>query len=775
MHTLREIKNALLRGEYIINQDDVRMMNQLAMDYISPYMYVLDLGEIQDLLEISNILYNNTCAVILPLDDGIYDAVVTKYNAQTGGMAPVGAPPVDIKNIYEMTKERNLEDEDYVIAPDVDLTESFLYYNDLSRSEPFDINDIFDPRVPVEYTSLNKIKKDTKHTYPELVGTLNKCKFVLINDARKAGRDENDDDVSIFEQYLASTYNIASSFAVQATGSPKVGMIAELKYDGVSVEIEVEGDTIVSAISRGDTANDIASDYTPIFGGKKFHRAKNIPKETRFGIKCEAIITNTNMRIMEEYFHKSYKNPRVAIIGILGSSDARKYRDLITLVPICTSGLQFADPVQEVNFLNKYYSSGVAMKYAYLYGEYYDLLWQVKRFTEEAEGMRNFLDFMYDGVVVSYTDPQVINYLGRINSVNQWSMAIKFDASYKDTVFEGYSFTVGQNGMVTPMAHFKPVEFLGTIHDKTTVHSYKRVKQLALRKGDIVRVTYVNDVICYLTKPYCEWNDQNPNPVEEFPERCPDCGSLLVESESQDTMYCMNLGCTGRLLARITNMLKKLGVKDFAEAMVKALELRSFRQLMTMEYEYASRIIGNIMATKLFEQIDKLKSEPIKDYKLAGALGFSSISSERWKMILNEIPLEVIINYDDERLGYMIENIRGMGSKVASVIIKERVYFIPDLMYINEMANVVHTYRGNNPGEEQKRTVRFTGYRSTDLERAFSDCGFDADGTKSVTKKTDILIVPYTGFQSSKTKKIGSECMVLNPDQAWAYIQSLKK
>ena len=250
-----------------------------------------------------------------------------------------------------------------------------------------------------------------------------------------------------------------------------------------------------------------------------------------FGIKFEAIITYDNLARIAQQFGKVYKNARVAIIGILGSRDARMYRDFITLVPIRTGGLNFTDPVQEIEFLNTYYSNGVGMRYAVLTSsDYTTLLYRVKRFKDEAEYMRRYLGFMYDGVVINYADPDVKRNLGRQNSIDLWSMAIKFNALEKNTYFYGYKYTIGQDGRITPMAYFAPVEFNGSIHDKTTVHSYKRFKDLGLKIGDIVSIKYVNDVICYLSKPDITYNRENPNPVLEFPTHCPSCGSPLMFS-----------------------------------------------------------------------------------------------------------------------------------------------------------------------------------------------------------------------------------------------------
>ena len=38
---------------------------------------------------------------------------------------------------------------------------------------------------------------------------------------------------------------------------------------------------------------------------------------------------------------------------------------------------------------------------------------------------REYLDFMYDGIVVSYVDPSICAKLGRENFINKYQMAVK--------------------------------------------------------------------------------------------------------------------------------------------------------------------------------------------------------------------------------------------------------------------------------------------------------------------------------------------------------------
>ncbi len=357
-------------------------------------------------------------------------------------------------------------------------------------------------------------------------------------------------------------------------------MILELKYDGVSVEGDVSN-MIESARTRGDANEGIAADLTPILRGYRFPQAYKIPRNEVFGMKFEAIMTHYNLARYNSIKGKNYSNCRTAISGLISSSDAAKYRDYITLIPLATS--LDIDRLTEVEFMNTYYQTGEYLRYTVVEGTYIEILFQIKRFVEEAEYMRAYMPFMYDGVVISYIEQDLINKLGRVNSVNKYSMAIKFNPLKKQTVFRGYTFTIGQDGSVTPMIHYDPVEFFGTIHDKSTGHSYERYKSLQLKEGDLIDVEYVNDVMPYVTKPDNSHNATNPNPIYPFIHECISCGTELIESESGKTIICPNVQCPERNLKRIVAMMQKLNLKDFSEASLKAIGYYSLTELIQLE------------------------------------------------------------------------------------------------------------------------------------------------------------------------------------------------
>ncbi len=743
----------------VIKPEFIELMNKVATDFIQDKYYILE--DVYGVLIISNILYNNTSSNILPLEDGIYDLVVTKYNNYTNGKSPVGAKPIAFDPVQDtLVTVKGVENNNskIKIISRVDDADNMLYFDNFTRNS-VPRKEFYDHTAPENFTTMDVSAKDVEHAFPELVGTLDKCKFVLNSQARARGIT-NDNTVWTFENNFM--HNITSQ------GIQFDTLVAELKYDGVSVEAVVKGDKIISAASRGDTLNNEARDLTPIFGGYRFPKACKMARELiTFGIKFECIITYDNMIALEHDYGMSFVNGRVAVIAIMKMKNARKYLPYLTLVPIRTGGLNFVDRQIEIEFLNTHYSSGVDLKYTIMQGDYCNLLFMVKKFTEEAEAVRPTMPFMYDGVVISLADPRLKQYLGRVNSVDKWSIAIKFNAEIKQTIFLGYTFTVGQNGVITPMARIRPIEFLGAVQNEISMHSFKRFVDTGLKVGDIINVEFRNDVMAYITKPDNMYNRSNPNPVIEFPDVCPFCGTKLVYSDKK--AICPNRACPERVIATVSNMFAKLNIKDFGRSLVNKLGITCFTDFVTYPKEKAISILGDVMGRKFNTRVSEFNNTQMYDYRVIGSIGFESIAQAKWKLILANVDIETIISLDNRELRNLLISIKGIGPAAGKTIVEERKYLCNDLVTISKMPNIIRSF-----GQIDNRVqVRFTGVRDENLEKAFIAKGMDADGKKGVTKNTGILIVPHVGFISSKTKIINPRCLVLDITSAWNYVNSI--
>lgn len=735
-------------NKVFINDLTMRLLNKNPLNDVEKQM-------VFDIITISNILYTNYSSDILVLEDGVYDLLMNKCKSCCSHY-PVGAAPVKFDNANSYTQNSNMQDYSY---PMVVLTEkeaeNCLFKNDIIPPilQYIDERYFYQQNTDM-YTADSHRNLNTKHGYPSLVGTLDKCKFVMNSQAKELGVF-NDDNVEVFERDFLGKHLQQGIISQNST----IELVASLKYDGVSVEADIVGDMLVGARSRGDTENDQAMDVTPILYGYKFPYASGVPelKSLKFGMKFEAIMTRENLQIYNQRREYNYKNCRTAIISIFSSTDGYMFRNLITLVPIATSLSDDMSRIDEINFMNKYYKSPELFRFAIIRGDYVQTLFQVKRFTEEAELMRKIVPFMYDGVVIEYTDPKMREILGRKNSVNQWQIAIKFNPLKRQSIFRGYKFTVGQDGSITPMIYYDPVEFYGTIHTKSSGHSYDRFKTLSLKIGDIVDIEYAHDVMPYVTKPDNSHNASNPNPVFPFPDHCPSCGTALVFSQSGKSAKCPNFYCPERSLNRVVAMMAKLGLKGFAEESMSAISVKNLSELSQLTYDQA-RVLGEVNGQKILDRIYKLMNDPIYDYKIVGSLGFNGIAEGKWKIIFNNYSINDIMSMNPDALRFNLSNIKGIGDETVNTIVEQMPYFKDDMNFIQNMKNVIST-KGLKPLQ-----IRWTGIRDMNLMEKLELLGCDARDT-SVTKDTNILIVPNMNYQSGKVStavKYGVKIMPYN-------------
>ena len=745
---IRDLNSGSLKKVYEFKND----INNLILELLNKSnINKTDIELIGKILNICNIVYNNTDKDLLPVEDGVYDLLLEKYKKYNPEDYQVGAEPIQFENSNDnlsSTKEL-INPFYYYTEEEINKRNNMLFSEIIEADKPLKRSDMIISPFRYDQTYISKRLRNTAHNYKELVGTLDKCKFVLESQAEEKGV-LNDSNVKVLERDFFKPHLMSGIINYK----DNITMILELKYDGISIEADVT-DEIIAARTRGDTGEDVASDVTPILKGYKFKDAKKLDKP--IGMKFEAIITYPNLMIYNKLRGTKYINPRTAVISIFGSSDGYLYRDLLTLVPLATSikdeNDNPLDRLVEIEFMNKYYCKEEYLRYSIINGNYESILFQIKKYVEEAEFARSYLQFMYDGVVLSYYDPVIRHTLGRVNSVNKYSVAIKFNALKKQTIFRGYKFTVGQDGSITPMIYYDPIEFMGAIHNKSTGSSYDRFKKLDLRIGDIIDVEYVNDVMPYVTKPMNSYNMSRYDNTEPYPfiEVCPSCGSKLELSKSGKTMYCMNLECKEKLIQRCSNMIQKLNLKDFGEESIRALKIYHFKDLMEADVERFS-ILGDGNKYKLKKQLDNIKYNPIEDYKIIGSLGFTGVALKKWKLIFNSISLKDLMDLynsnNQDRLVSLLSNINGVGPITACTIARELEYFKDDIDYIINNIMIINTYQASFSPE-----VRFTGFRDKQLVDLLNSNGFDADDNAGVTKKTKLLIIPYKGYSSGNKYK----------------------
>lgn len=769
MNLIDNVLNSLLNGsvEYIRDTTVVSTIKALSARLcIKATWNEEDVEQADKLIHIGNIVYNN-----LDLDDDeqvidndIYDQLLVRYS-KFNPVFQVGAEPIEFKDSAHSETVKVVDRKPLIKTVDEKKFSEMIYKEDILKQYPIPLTTPL-IRELNGYESGRKYR-DVSHGSPELVGTLDKCKYVL-NSQVPDEKIFNDPGTSIFERDFFQKHRAMGILP------DTIRLVCELKEDGISVEASIANGMVIRAASRGDTANDKATDLTPILYGYRF---PFLPEEVKLDCKFEAVMTYDNLNKFNEITGKTYRNCRSAIVGIFSSNDGYLYQNFITLIPLKIAPFSMEESeelprltrVAEIEFMNQYLRKDVPLIYSYIEGDYNFALFQVKRFVDEAELVRDIMPNMYDGVVVSYDDEDLIGMLGRVNFVNKYSIAIKFNTIKKLTRFTGYTFEVGQDGNITPMIHYDAVSFLGTIHTKSSGASYARYKSLGLKQGDIIQVEYRNDVMPYVTKPEgIAENEDNLNPVWEFPTHCPSCGSPLTIMDSGKVARCENFYCTERVVGRVTAMLSRLGVVGISTETVRKLlpYVKRFKDIAESDrwfYDNREQIedaIGPAASSSLITQISDIMNNPIEDYKVMSALCFSGIADEKWKKILSELPMsisELYLILDSGKGVY--PNIKGIGEETWKTISKEFEYFKDDMDCIIRNMRLIFSYSSS-----VKKKIRFTGFRDKELAEELTKMGYDASDT-GVTKDTYILLIPSVpGFTSTKMNKVGPDTKIVDID-----------
>ena len=759
--------NIMLGNASVLTSDNIYQLNNIALElYNKKILDSNDQETLKKIIMICNVLYNRTDMDILPINDSFYDLLLEKYKVYDQNFQ-VGSAVVEFKNLIETdpTNINKIAHCPLIFLDDMKDKDELHQdiFNTITKLPILNKYDFGKNPLIWDDGAISKRLHDTQHNHPTLVGTLDKSKFVLNSDAIEAGVF-NDANVKVLERDFFQDH--INKGIIKP--NQKIGIICELKYDGISIEADCDLE-VESARTRGDTGAGEAADMSQILKGYTFKQAKCMIGENPIGVKFEAIITKANLEKFNELRGQSYKNGRTAIIGLFGSSDGYKYRDFITLIPLAVDRddvPQISNRLEEIEFLNRVFTTdGQILRYCYFEGTVSEILFYVKAFLNEAQLARDYLNFMYDGIVVSYVDENIRSALGRKNYINKYSMAVKFDPLEKQTTFRGYTYTIGQNGQITPMIHYDPVEFIGTIHTKSTGSSLERFNNLGLKYGDYINVTYTNDVMPYVSKCECDHNRNNPNPVIKFIDVCPCCGSKLVISDSGKTAKCPNIDCPERSIQRMTNTMQKLNIKGFADATFRAMPEVNHLYKLCYDHniDFYIEKLGDADGHSMMEAITSIMMDSRYDYILLGALGFSGIAQKKWQSILNNITVKEL--YDlykrsiDKSDFYtnLVMVIPNIGEMTAITIAEEFGFFEKDILAISGF-NIINSKGSSNENAIQ---IRFTGCRNLQLSELLCNMGFDADGNASVTKKTKVLIVPYDGFQSNKVSKVSPDCLII--------------
>ncbi len=309
--------------------------------------------------------------------------------------------------------------------------------------------------------------------------------------------------------------------------APSLAYVAEHKLDGLKLVIEYQGGVLVRAATRGD--GEVGEDVT--------HTARTIatlPKKLKQPV---SLICVGEVMMFKKDFEKLnreraateeslFANPRNAAAGSLRQLDpkvaaARSLSlyvyDLESFDPLGTNIKEPESQWQELALLRKL---GLPTS---PYPERCSDLSEVKEFYCRWCADHETLPFGLDGVVVKVDDLTLQTALGYTARAPRFGVAYKFPAVESTTVVEAIELQVGRTGVVTPVAHLRPVLIDGSTVARATLHNEDQIKRLDVRVGDTVILRKAGDIIPEVVSVLLPLRPEKTKPYR-FPSTIAACG-----------------------------------------------------------------------------------------------------------------------------------------------------------------------------------------------------------------------------------------------------------
>jgi len=310
--------------------------------------------------------------------------------------------------------------------------------------------------------------------------------------------------------------------------------IAELKFDGLAINLRYEQGVLVQAATRGDgeTGEDVTQNICTIH---------QIPQRLN-GSAPEVLEVRGEVYMRRDDFERlnaerrdsgeqTYMNPRNTVGGVvrlLDSTIAAK-RPLSFFAYGLGEVRGWAIPNTHSEVLNALREMGLSVceERKVVSGPQ-----GLVEFHRRIEGKRDTLPFDIDGVVYKVNDLNLQKQLGMRDRDPRWAVAHKFEGEEQLTKVLNIDVEVGRTGVLTPMARLLPVHVGGTEVSNATLHNERQLRLKDVRIGDTVIVRRAGDVIPEVVSVV---KDRRPSDAKEFvmPKTCPICGAHVIKVEKK--------------------------------------------------------------------------------------------------------------------------------------------------------------------------------------------------------------------------------------------------
>jgi len=345
-------------------------------------------------------------------------------------------------------------------------------------------------------------------------------------------------------------------------GDPAVAYAAELKFDGLAINLRYEHGVLVRAATRGDgeTGEDVTANIRTIAQIPLRLRGSAAPV---LEVRGEVYMKRADFEALNERQRaliaggakneKTFVNPRNAAAGAvrqLDSAIARKRP--LSFYAYGLGDVQGWDiPPSHHELMDALAGFGLPVEQHRALCRGAD---ELVAYHARIGDARDSLPFDIDGVVYKVDSRELQARLGFVSREPRWAVAHKYPAQEQTTTLLDIDVQVGRTGKLTPVAKLKPVFVGGTTVSNATLHNEGEAQRKDVRIGDTVIVRRAGDVIPEVVGVVLE--RRTPEIAAQAPfdlfrrvgGRCPVCGSPIAREEGEADWRCTGgLTCPAQL------------------------------------------------------------------------------------------------------------------------------------------------------------------------------------------------------------------------------------
>src|SRR3989344_6750074 len=276
----------------------------------------------------------------------------------------------------------------------------------------------------------------------------------------------------------------------------------DLKMDGLAIELGYENGALTQASTRGNglVGEDVTQNIRTVDAVPLHLRGEDRQIPKTLIVRGEVFLTKKEFarinKSQSKKGEKVYANPRNFAAGTIRQLDPRitagrklSFYAYNIVGTDGTYGGDFKSHADEYKALNEW---GIGTN---PHGKITDTPEDVISFWKTWQEKRDKLDYEFDGIVVSINDNGAYRRAGVIGKSPRGAIAFKFSPKSAQTIVEDIQVQVGRTGVLTPVAHLKPVSIGGTTVSRATLHNMDEIKRLGVKIGDTVVVGRAGDVI----------------------------------------------------------------------------------------------------------------------------------------------------------------------------------------------------------------------------------------------------------------------------------------